>query len=76
MVCIVKCKEKSNESFRSKYTRIVQISVGYPNNSETEHRTKPLKYTKMKECHKNSLLDGKAYEEIVDTRKKVAEKLI
>lgn len=52
------------------------ISVGFPKNSETEHGNKQWEYAKMKEYHKNSPLDGKAYEEIVDIRKKLGDKLL
>lgn len=41
------------------------IFLGFLKNSEIEHESKQLDYTKMKKFHKNSPLNGKAYEEII-----------
>lgn len=51
------------------------IFLGFLKNSEIEHGSKQLDYTKMKEFHKNSTLDGKTDEEIIYIITKLADKL-
>lgn len=74
MVCKAKCKRKAMNLLEVNTPESYTIFLGFLKNSELEHGSKQLDYTKMKEFHKNSPLD-EAYKEIIYMRKKLADKV-
>lgn len=75
MICKAKLKRKAMNLLEVNTLESYTIFLGFLKNSEIEHWSKQLDYTKMKEFHKNSTLDEKTDEEIIYIITKLADKL-